>query len=232
MFLGGYPIISLDKVYLTCDEQKILFLDCTRLDGEEQIVSRKNTNNLISVEMQIRYISEILKSIGQTQIVLADDVVFSGSVLRNVISKFSDNGIEVLGIRTCVSTINSYNYFNSKLPLGLKCGYLMENDVIDQICERDFYFGIVQSGILVRGSDGNISKAPYFKPFGDPVKRASIPIEFERRFSNGCIDRSLELWTEIERLSNQKVFMNDLPERINNVNDNEQVIKTLKRGRK
>lgn len=231
MFLEYIPIVSLDKIYLECDESNIIFLDCTRIEGEETIVSRNNPDVAVNVQSQIADISTKLKASGQKQIVLADDVVFSGSVLRNVINQFKGNNIEVIGIRSCISTVDSYDYFNDKLPLGLACGYLLGKDTIDQICERDFYYGIAQSGISVRNSSGKIYKAPYFKPYGNPVERASIPPEYESIFSNGCIDRSINLWAEIERLSNRKVFMRDLPERINTTNDNEQVIKVLRKGR-
>lgn len=231
MLLGGFPTVSLDKIYLTCDEETILFLDCTRLDGEETIVSRRSANDLVNVDKQINLIAQKLIDIGQRQIILADDVVFSGSVLRSVSSKFKNNGIEVLGIRACIATVDSYDYFNQTLLLGLKCGYLMERDVIDQICERDFYFGIVQSGIFVKNSDGDIYKAPYFRPYGNPIDRASIPASYEKLFSIGCIDRSMNLWAEIERLSQKRIFMDDLPEKINTVTENEQIIKVLRKGR-
>lgn len=73
--------------------------------------------------------------------------MFSGNVLRGLIEEFKEEGIKVVGIRASLSTEESYQYFNQKLEKGLKCGVLMEKEVIDQICERDFYFGIVQSGI-------------------------------------------------------------------------------------
>ena len=44
-----------------------------------------------------------------------------------------------------------------------------------------------------------IVKAPYFLPFGNPIERASIPKEYEKYFSNSCINRSILLWQEIER---------------------------------
>ena len=50
----------------------------------------------------------------------------------------------------------------------------MSKDIIDQICERDFYFGIAGSGISIKINE-EIVKAPYFLPFGNPVERASIP---------------------------------------------------------
>lgn len=228
--MGGIPIISLDKIYLKSDGINIIFLDCTRLDGSKKLVSRINPNDEFSVEIQIENISKQLKDVNRTRIFLADDVVFSGSVLRTIIDLFKQNGIEVIGIRSAITTKQAYDYFNQNLLFGLDSGYLMLDDVIDQICERDFYFGIAQSGISIR-NDGIIYKAPYFKPYGNPVERASIPSDEEIIFSNGCIDRSLYLWNEISRLSERSILISDLPEAINLTNSKETVVKTLKKGR-
>ena len=228
MFIGGIPIVSLDKVYLEPESTYIEFLDCTRLDGSKELVSRKDPNNFESVDKDIERISNTLKNKSFNEIVLADDVVFSGNVLKSIIDKFNSNGISVLGIRSCISMRESYEYFNDVLPLGLKCGCVMEDDVIDQICERDFYFGIPQSGISINTSDG-VVKAPYFRPFGDPVARASIPNVFEDYFSKGCLIRSLALWDRINTLSSREVLVRDLPETIVNTNSNDSVVKTLKK---
>lgn len=230
MFLGGIPIVSLDRIYTKIDEENIFFLDCTRLDGSTNLVSRNNNFDPLNVDKQICFLANMFLEQGIDQIVLLDDVVFSGSVLRSIIEKFNQNNIEVVGIRSCISTLSSYNYFNTLLPLGLKCGYLMEKDVIDQICERDFYFGIAGSGISVKNENNEIYKAPYFKPFGNPVDRASIPKEYENYFSEGCLLRSIELWKEIEKNSEKEFYISDLPERINFTKNEDMIITILKRG--
>lgn len=228
--MGGIPIVSLDKIYTKIDEENIFFLDCTRLEGSTFLVSRNNIYDFDNVDNQINYLSNMFLEQGINQIVLLDDVVFSGSVLRSIIEKFKQNNIEVVGIRSCISTINAYNYFNTLLPLGLKCGYLMKKDVIDQICERDFYFGIAGSGISVKNENNEIYKAPYFKPFGNPVERASIPKNYENYFSQGCIYRSIELWKEIENNSKKEFYISDLPEKIILTIPEDKVINTLKRS--
>lgn len=144
---------------------------------------------------------------------------------------FRLNGIEVSGISTCIARKDSYDYFNSTLKQGIKTGYLMEDNVIDQICERDFYFGIAGSGISVQ-TGTKVVKAPYFLPFGNPVERASIPQEYATYFSNSCISRSITLWEEIEKLSKRKILIKDLPEQIQNTSPNDEVIKVLKKGLK
>lgn len=227
--MGVFPIVSLDKIYLNTDNKNIIFLDCTRLDGSRKLVSRNNSNDLCSVESQIKKIADKLKSFGTNQIILSDDVVFSGSVLSTIINLFKENGIIVLGIRSAICTTSSFIRFNSELPLGLRCKYLLGEDVIDQICERDFYFGIPQSGISIL-EDGIIYKAPYFKPFGNPVERASVPVEYEDDFSKGCLKRSILLWKELERLSGKSFYISDLPEVILNTNSDDEIVKVLKKG--
>ncbi|MDE5888515.1 MAG: hypothetical protein K2H20_00675, partial [Bacilli bacterium] len=223
------PIVSLDKIYLSIDSKNILFLDCTRLDGSKELVSRNSANTFDSVILQIKKISDYLLNRGVRNIILADDVVFSGSVLRKVISLFNQYNIRVVGIRSAISTFSSFKTFNDSLPLGLKCGYLLDEKVIDQICERDFYFGIAQSGISIVDNDKKIYKAPYFIPYGDPVKRASIPEKDQISFSKNCIARSIVLWEEIEKLSKKRIYIKDLPEKIIGTSENEEVVKVLKK---
>ena len=199
------------------------------MDNSKELVSRKNPNDKYSVDNQVIKLSKLFKLLGISEIVLADDVVFSGSVLKTIIEEFSKNGISVIGIRTCIATSKSYDYFNKNLPLGLGCNYLMNDQVIDQICERDFYFGIAGSGISVI-KDNEVFKAPYFKPYGNPVERASVPKIEEIRFSLSCLRRSLELWQEIERLSKRNILISEMPERIVDTNENDRVIKALKKG--
>ena len=153
-----------------------------------------------------------------------------GLVLKNIINQFKQNDIDVKGIRACISTEESYKYFNENIDKGLKCGCLLGTDVIDQICERDFYLGIAQSGISVVDEKGIIYKAPYFKPFGNPVTRASIPKKYETIFSNGCLLRSLYLWKKIEENTGEPIYMGDLPEKIINTNEKERIIDVLRKG--
>lgn len=215
------PIVTLDKIYIAPDEENIFFLDCTRVEGTNEIESRRSE----SIDEQIKRISEQL---GSRKIVLADDVVFSGTVLRLLIDKLKKYNIEVIGIISSISTEKGYEYFNRTLCNGLKCSILLRDGVIDQICERDFFFGIAGSGIKVRTPRG-IYKAPYFKPYGNPNIRASIPKEYESFFSKGCLERSIKMWEEIDRLKGKRTLMKELPERIINTNDEDEVVKVLKK---
>lgn len=215
------PIVTLDKIYISPDNKNIYFLDCTRVNGSKELVAR----NTDSVDVQVE---NIVKSLNTNKIVLADDVVFTGSALRKIISKFKKYNVDVVGVISSICMEESYNYFNDNLKGGLKTNYILENGVIDQVCERDFYFGIAGSGILVN-TRGCFSKAPYFKPFGSPYERASIPLEYEDYFSDGCIERSIYLWENIDKKKNRETLISELPERIVNTNKDESVVKTLRK---
>lgn len=73
-------------------------------------------------------------------------------------------------------------------------------------------------------------KTPYFKPFGNPVERASIPEKYEIIFSNSCLLRTLYLWKKIEENTGRPIYIKDLPERIINTNGKERVLDVLWKG--
>lgn len=214
------PIVTLDKIFVNPDEEKIYFLDCTRINGKNDIVSRLGE----SLDEQIERIS---KQINCRKVFLVDDVIFSGGVLKNIISKFNKYEIEVIGVASSICTREAYEYFNGILDKGVKANYLLEKDVIDQVCERDFYFGIAGSGIMV-DTDSGLCKAPYFKPFGSPYERASIPRCYEDEFSKRCLNRSIYLWEEIEKMANKEILIKSLPEKIVGTNGDDGIVKTLR----
>jgi len=214
------PIVTLDKIFVQPDEKNIYFLDCTRINNSNEIVGRKNQN----IDKQIENLAKVLPN----KIILMDDVIFSGNVIRYIIERFYIKRIEVVSVYSSICSNNAYSYFNTKLKYGVKTNYLMMYDVIDQVCERDFYYGIAGSGIMI-SINNNLYKMPYFKPFGKPYERASIPNAYEKYFSYGCLNRSIYLWDEIDMKLGRNTLNYELPEKIVNVNEYEEVVKTLKK---
>lgn len=217
------PIVTLDKIYINPDEKNIFFLDCTRVNGKNKIISRRND----SLEEQIKILGTIFR---EKEIILADDVIFSGTVLKKINDMLEKYDVKVVGAIASITSSEGYYMFNdkSKYKYGLRANYIMDDDVVDQVCERDFYFGIAGSGIIVETQQGYL-KSPYFLPFGNPNERASIPIKSEKNFSRGCIERSILLWEDIDKKKGKSTLIKDLPERIINTENNEEVIKTLKK---
>ena len=218
------PIVTLDRIYIEPDEENIYYLNCTRVNKSNEIVTRNNER----IDKQLK---ELSIKLSNKEIILADDVVFTGSVLKKIIKEFNKLNIKVVGIVSAICSNEAYTYFNNNLKYGIRTNYLMKEDVIDQICERDFYFGIAGSGILINTPNGTY-KAPYFKPFGNPNERASIPKEYEQYFSRGCLERSIYIWEEIDKMKKNKTKIYELPEKIINTKADEEVVKTLKKEMK
>ena len=215
------PIVTLDKIFINVDDKDIFFIDCTRINRTNEITSRRGEQ----LDKQIERLSKVFD---KKEIILADDVIFSGSVLKNIISRFNSYGVNVVGVIASITSRDAYSYFNSNLKYGVRANYIMDDSVIDQVCERDFYFGIAGSGIMIN-TDRGLLKAPYFLPYGNPNERASIPVDDMKEFSYKCLDRSKYLWEEIDKLKQIKTKISELPERIINTNSEDEVVKTLKK---
>ena len=215
------PIVTLDKIYISPDEENIFFLDCTRVNGTNKIISRRKE----SLDEQIKRLRTIFR---EKEIIIADDVVFSGTVLKTIIDRLEQYDVKVVGIITSITSREGYDKFNEKLKYGLKTNFIMDNDVIDQVCERDFYFGVAGSGIMVEKEEGYL-KAPYFYPYVSPNERASIPIEYERYFSKGCLERNIYFWEDIDKRREKSTLIKELPEEIIYTEKDEEVVKTLKK---
>ena len=88
------------------------------------------------------------------------------------------------------------------------------NQVVDEVCERDFYLGIPYSGrSLMGGENFGLS---YILPFGNPEAWASIPNEYQKFFSIFCINQTIKLFEEIENSSNKIVDCSDIDRKVPN----------------
>ena len=207
------PLVSLERVY---DEKTLdkFRLDCCRGEGcdgsESGLMARSGFPHLWD---QLNRLESIFK---YKEIALWDDVAYTGSSIMGVIKLLKEHQISVkklfLGIG--VQTVDGLR--GGCMKLG-KAGILVQcrckyDCVIDQVCERDFYPGILFSGRSVRG-DENFSR-PYLLPWGNPHRWASIPEKDERKLSRFCIGLTIGLFEEIERLSGRKVYARDLVRKI------------------
>ena len=189
------------------------------------MVSRLNPLDKDGVRRQIERIASDLNLEGKKEIILLDDVIYSGSAIEYVKNMFAEYGINVIGAMAPLVGVKGLENLKD-LPEGVNCNVMMMGSVVDEVCERDLFYGVAQSG-MIKIENGVAYKAPYFLPFGDPVARASCPEEKKDQFSIGLCKISLALWEEIEKLSKRKIYNYELPERILNTDYNESVTKTL-----
>jgi len=195
----GLVPVSLDRVYFGGGHQ----IDITRLvdsSGKDcGLGNRPGTSPLTSQ-------FEGLRQFGLKEVVLVDDVIFSGGLIRKIVDWLVGVGIKVpvvcagVGIGEGIRSTQEYG-------CSVRCVREYEQ-VVDEICERDFYPGVPFSGRQLVGNR-NIGR-PYILPFGDPVGWASVPEGQKQRLSRFCIKQTVQLFEEIERCSGKIVRCSDL----------------------
>ena len=170
-------------------------------------VTRAVNTNLESIGTQPRpYTPSISKQIDRlvassdADLTLVDDVIFSGDAIIEAAELFRAKGARV---RTVLAAIAIGEGRKKIEEAGIEVASVVEyKDVKDEICERDFLAGVPFSGRTVYREDGGHYSAPYFEPFGLPERWASIEdAPAARKLSLYCIERSVELWKEVERLN-------------------------------
>lgn len=197
------PIISLDKSYFISEH----CLEVSRvvdIDGED--IGLSNRPDTPSLNSQI----DLLVKKGIRKAVLVDDVLYSGSLLTDIVQTLSVAGIEIERVIVGIGIQNGIDYVK-KTVAEVDCVHVYES-VLDEVCERDFYPGVPYSGRLVSGEDGY--GMPYVLPFGRPEKWASIPEDRVVEFSSFCLKQTIALFQEIESCSGKVVKCSDLPRKI------------------
>lgn len=224
-----YPIISIDRAY--SDEQTsnlIGHLDVTRVVGRdmnkrEGLFPREGA---LPIDRQL----ESFRTTTEEPVVLLDDVVFTGKDLPLIMDQLKAVGRPVreiivgIGIRAGLNVLENY---------GLLTRCVLEyEDVVDEVCERDFLAGVPFSGRTFIDEKDRYWGIPYFKPFGDPESWATIPADRAEYFSEFCLEQSVMLWSAIEKESDQKIPAVFLPRRVSGLDENRSVVEALKRFRR
>jgi len=214
---SGLPCISLDPIYFPCN----LSIELTRrvdLSGMDQGLQHRSGSDKLLKQLNQ------LKNSGLKEVCLVDDVIFSGSLMERVIKLLSYMDISVpivcagIGIRKGINRIS-----NTKREINCKKIYY---EVIDEVCERDFYLGVPFSGRSLIGKK-NVG-LPYIFPFGKPGEWASIPLKFQKTLSKFCINQTINLFEEIQTSSNREICCSDIEREVPRQPMNESYVKFLK----
>ncbi|MFA5743109.1 MAG: hypothetical protein WCX77_02965 [Candidatus Paceibacterota bacterium] len=200
---SGLPAVSLDKVYSKSE----LNFEITRLvDEKGKSCGWSNRAGTPPIPQQL----EALRASGIKEAVLVDDVIFSGDMLEMITDLFLTAGIRVPLICAGIGIAEGIRRINGTRR-EVRCVRVFDQ-VIDEVCERDFYPGTPLSGRLLSGSM-NIG-VPYIFPFGNPEDWASIPSEHATTFSRFCLGQTILLFDEIERCSGREILCQDLGRKV------------------
>lgn len=196
------PIISLDPVYTP----QLLPLSLTRLvdtDGCDAEYGLRN-GGALNLSDSVRVLAETLPV---PEVALVDDVLFSGALMEHLIDLFARVNVRVRMVYAGVAVGKGVDRLRClDCPVHAVRSY---QEVLDEICERDFLPGAPMSGRTVAGLCK--TGVPYLLPFGRPGQWASIPEVHEKSFSVAVLRASADFY---DRLG---LCMGDLPRRILNV---------------
>lgn len=196
---GGLPTISLDRVYY----RSRLTLDLTRIvdiHGQDAQIGPRPGCAPLAAQV------EAIALHNHKTMALIDDVIFTGACIEEICGQLEKIGIAVPVVYAGIVVGNGAR----RIIQGGRTTRCVRwyNDVVDEVCERDFYPGVPLSGRTVSGEAN--TGMPYLLPFGNMGKWASIPEESQERLSRLCLQLTGELFMEIERLSGRIVRCCDL----------------------
>lgn len=196
---SGLLPVSFDRVYFRTEPG----LEITRLvdeAGQDKGLGRRADNPALLKQFRR------LREGGIKEVILVDDVIFTGDMIRRAGNLIERMGVKVpvvcagIGISEGIEQLNGFGQ-------EVRCVREYEQ-VVDEICERDFYPGIPMCGRSLEGNE-NVG-VPYILPFGNPGKWASIPVEWQEPLSRFCIQQTIKLFEEVEQASGKPIRCQDL----------------------
>ena len=221
---SAYPVISLDRAYINNGQKNIIgFIDATRtVDAELNSVGLGSRVIEATLTRQLNQLATI--QAGKT-INLVDDVIFEGKTMFQLVQKLRNRGVTVDTVFSGITILEGQELLENN-GVGIK-SLLVYDQVVDEICQRDFVVGAPYSGRSVVNNNGVIEGAPYLYPFGKPVEWASIPAESATDFSLFLLSQALQLWATAEKLSDQKISTQLLARPVFNLPNNQSISKSI-----
>lgn len=219
-----YPVVSLDRTYVDESQPNLMgYLDATRtVNTNLQSTGLKSRLRENSLMQQIYRLAQVADG---RPITLIDDVIFEGKTLLEIIEKFRDQGVSIDQVLTGIAIQEGIDLLEAN-GISVKTVVDPYEQVIDEICERDFRVGAPYSGRTILNGSTTMG-APYLKPFGKPEQWASIPEDNALDFSLFCLYQSLQMWLEIERVSGQNISTNLVPRQTLGLPPSDSVTKAL-----
>jgi len=201
----GTTIVSIDQIYNSTqyhlESNRIADIDTMEIIGEAQ------RPGYSSLDVQISQLP------GDRPLTIVDDGCFSGETLQRIYGLIQNKGLTVQNIIVGVLIDRANNCLVKAYSDVILEAVYEYDEVIDWVCERDFFIGVPLSGRTagLQESGGVIPcnpeiALPYCLPFGDPIKGASIPTERAIEFSRFSIELSKTLWKAVENAS-KKIFL-------------------------
>lgn len=180
--VSGLPVVSLDDKYV---EAADLYLGFSR--GVDQRLIDTGYVPRVGYRPIANQIDAILPKLG-TEIILVDDVVYSGNMIAWLVDELAKQGVTA---KSVICGIAIDEGIDNVAALGIDIDPVISFcNVDDEICERDF--------AVVPGSGRRIAElaanALYFdNVYGRPTDWASIPAKYAAAFCVNSLERNIQL---------------------------------------
>lgn len=223
---SDFPVVSMDRIYFNPNLPNFSgHIDVTRalntdLEDMPDVLYARQGYSPLNKQF------DELKTDKVEPVTVIDDVLFSGKGFVWLAKQLAARNRPV---RKAVFGIAIGEGLERLKQIGVETICVrVYPEVIDEICERDFFGAVPYSGRTVICNEGKCWGAPYFLPFGRADKWASIPEEVIPEYSRYCLRQSIELWRQIEDLSDARITTDDVPRKIFRMKSNGSIVDALK----
>jgi hypothetical protein len=223
-----HPVISLDRAYVDGQTPNVVgHLDLTRLiDHRQEKLGLAGRDGVTTVEEAVAKHGAAGRIAPAT---LIDDVIFGGDTNVEIAQAMRQAGRPIPHM---IAGITIREGGDKLRAMGITVRSVKEfRDVVDEVCERDFFAGVPFSGKVMKMPQGGVTAVPYFLPFANPDKLkgySSVARDNARRFSEFCLEQSATLWEGVEQASGKRVPTNLLPHPIAGLPQSESVAASLR----
>lgn len=205
----GVEVISMDRAYV--NGHVTSFIDTTRaVDSNLEKIGLVNRPGTADIDRQIKDFGTTSK----TPACLVDDVIFSGECVVDIMRRLEaakrpvTKVIAGIAIREGLTAIEEYADSQNR-TIEVVC-VEQYDEVMDEVCERDFIAGSPMSGRTLIAEDGSNWSAPYFPHFGN-ADWASIPTDAVPEFASFAYNLSATYWKELEVLNGRPISGSEVP---------------------
>lgn len=210
-------VISLDRVYgleMTCPHFLLEINRLTHLETKD--VDHEARPHTASIDEQIH---QLIREMTSYHVIVVDDGIWTGDSMRWILQRLQEHSVVVEAVVVGIHVKQPGHAVDHEIPAGKVRAvqtYTKTRPVLDWVCERDFFVGVPLGGrtIVDHQSDScphdwqsvgafYSTKAEWLKDWASINRN---PFTFMRF----CLERSIAMFTEIEKLSHMPVLLHQL----------------------
>lgn len=213
------PLVIMDKMFRNItNSHPVFYYESSRVMHHTtegyKLMGEGPRPGCLPLDQQAKQIADALGATPENpkSIALIDDGCFSGDSLQHCMKMLAATGVQIrcvfIGILKQSKSVQS-------IQIPIYAHLTFGDELLDWLCERDLLVGIPEGGRVLDGSNPLSGIAaeiavPYLSGFGDPCDWASIPEHAAKPFSDLAIRLSLEIFSEIEKISQKTISFGDI----------------------